>query len=241
MGNCPHPRPLSRNGRGEMRRPQPLPTSRNGRGVTRRHPQAQPLSRSQCTGRMMKRRSGFTLIEMLVVITMGATIMATAVGLLYTFFEADRKGREHVACGETLVRLETDFRGDAHAAATVDLPSPLARVGRGAGGEGVLPAGQNSAAEFTFAGSNRKVRYREAPDGLVREERQADAVTKREAYRLPSPMRIVFNLENGSPSIVSIQIGSGVRRGEPVDGPPVRIDAAMGSDHRFSKSGGPAK
>jgi len=157
---------------------------------------------------------------LIVVIGMTGMIMTTAVGLLHSFFQADRAGREHVARGQSLARLEADFRDDAHAAVSVD-------------------ASQAAAAEFALADSGRKVRYHETSDGLLREERLGSAVKRREAYRMAGRVKAVFHLEK-DPPIVSLRIES-ARPGDPVDGPPIRIDAVLGNDHRYAKSGGPAK
>jgi prepilin-type N-terminal cleavage/methylation domain-containing protein len=170
----------------------------------------------------MTRRAGYTLIEMIVAITMSGAILAVAAGVLHGLLTSDKNGQQHMVRHQSLARLATDFRNDAHAALEADFSKA-------------------SQLEFTLPERDRKIRYREAPDGLVREEQSGGAVRHREAYRLSEAVKIEFLKESSSPALLSLRIHTGTRPGEPLAGPPIRIDAAMGSDHRFAKLGGPGK
>jgi type II secretory pathway component PulJ len=180
----------------------------------------------------MAKRAGHTLVELIVVIGMSGVIMATAVGLLLSLFKLDQSSREHCAVHQSLARLEADFRADAHAATSLAQSEGQA-TGREIPGEGKKGPGW----EFRFPQPDRTVRYAWRSGGLVREEHAGKAVL-RDAYRLPPGSTASFER---SPPIVSLRIVCGTPSGDAANGRAIRIDAALGHDHRFAKRGGATK
>jgi prepilin-type N-terminal cleavage/methylation domain-containing protein len=60
----------------------------------------------------MNRQRGFTLIEMLVVITVGSTMAGIAVFMLHALMKSHNTGREHLEYCRTINRMAEQFGGD---------------------------------------------------------------------------------------------------------------------------------
>lgn len=176
----------------------------------------------------MAKRSGYTLIEMVAAIGMSGVVMATAVGLLLSLFKLDQSSRDHAVGHQSLARLEADFRADAHAATS------LAPVEGQAKGQEIVGEGKKGPGwEFRFPQPDRSVRYAWQAGGLVREE-HAGKATRRDGYRLPPGSTAAFER---SPPMVSLRVVCGTPSGDRAAGRTIRIDAVLGSDHRFEKRG----
>lgn len=172
----------------------------------------------------MKRRKGFSLVEVLVAIAVASLMLATAVGLLYALIEMDRTSREHLRLRTAAARLADRFRRDVHAA--VRLTGP--------------PAAAEDGAEAAVAWElelppDRAVEYRLEEDSLLRTERAEGEAVKREWFGLPPHAAASIRISAGqSPPIVSLRIApDGQSPAEPPAWRPVRIDAALALDHRF--------
>ncbi len=174
----------------------------------------------------MKKRLGYSLIETLVVIAGSGVVLATAVGLLHSIFRVDRTTRDHAAGQQTLRRLAADFRDDAHAAVKL---TPV---------EAVADGKKSPAWEFQLPQADRKVRYQAISNRLVREEQGGGKTVRREAYRLPDGSTASIGLESGPPALATLRIAAGAAGENLTGGLPLRIDAALASDHRFAKLGG---
>ena len=61
-------------------------------------------------------RRGFTLIEMLVVMTVGSVIVGIGVGMLHVLLRTEQTGRDRVHQAGVLARLAEQFRSDVGAA-----------------------------------------------------------------------------------------------------------------------------
>lgn len=70
-----------------------------------------------------ERRHGFTLIEMLVVISFGSSIMLTAVALVHTAFKLQSQTQTRLEYASTLDRYVEQFRRDVNLADRVELLS----------------------------------------------------------------------------------------------------------------------
>jgi len=85
---------------------------------------------------MNTRRSGKTLVEMLILISLTSLILGTVTTTLIALFKTDRQVRRDLEQQTTLARLSSRFRTDAHAAKscqigeTCDLTWPDGRVVR---------------------------------------------------------------------------------------------------------------
>jgi hypothetical protein len=152
--------------------------------------------------------------------------LATAVGLLHSIFGVDRTTRDRAAGQQMLRRLAADFRDDAHAAVKFTAV------------DAVVDGKKSPAWEFQMPQADRKVRYQAVSNRLVREEQAGGKTVRREAYRLPDGSATSIRLETGPPSLATLRIAAGAA-GENLSGAlSLRIDAALGSDHRFAKAGG---
>jgi hypothetical protein len=174
----------------------------------------------------MKNRFGFTLIETLVVIAGCGVVMATATGLLGSIFKVDRMTRDHAATQQTLRRLAADFRSDAHAAVKLTAA------------EVAVDGKKTPVWEFQLPQADGKVRYQVVSHGLLREEQLGGKTVHREAYRLPDGSAASIRLESGTPALATLRIAAVDSGADPPGGLPLRIEAALASDHRFAKLGG---
>lgn len=160
-------------------------------------------------------RRAYTLIEMIVAITVAATLTGIAMCLLLVMFRSEQKGRTQLAQAESLARLADQFREDIHAAV--------------AG-----PAEHNDRRQWQFnLDGNRIVQYTFADDVLARQQRSDSKLVQRESFRLPKDSSVAISVDRAtSPPLVSLTI-------EPADvslrpGHPFRFDAVLGRDLRFS-------
>jgi prepilin-type N-terminal cleavage/methylation domain-containing protein len=173
---------------------------------------------------MISKRSGYTLVEMLVVIAMTTLLLGLCAGLIHTLVGVDRGGRSHLAEAESLARLARQFRADVRAAIAV-APS-AGEPGRGIPLELALP-------------EQRRVAYRVDASAVVRVVQQEGHARRQDRFRLPrrSAARLMVERDHGA-TIVSLVFdrelgpsGSAALRAS-------RIDAALGRDHRFEGGGG---
>jgi prepilin-type N-terminal cleavage/methylation domain-containing protein len=172
------------------------------------------LSSSAC-------RRGYSLVEMTVVMTVGAILLGIAVTLLGALLQADRSGRAHIERNTTLGRLADRFRRDVHA------------------GRGQPVAEKNKAGELTWRfdlDGACSVLYMAGLDEMVRQERVGKTILRQESYALPEDHRATIAVDGSAGSrIVSLTIApteSSLRPGHEI-----RIDALVGRDHRFAKAG----
>jgi prepilin-type N-terminal cleavage/methylation domain-containing protein len=197
----------------------------------------------------MKRRRGFTLIEMLVAITVGTTLAGIAVFLLYALMKSHNTGREHLEYCRTVNRLAEQFRDDVH---SMRKTSPDAT-------ETLCDLLPNTA-------DDTRVRYQCLEGRIDRSELQGEKIVRRESYMLPQDLEssIKTQAQQGATVVVIVispkgkmgtdasptrQSGPPTATGsEPVPilpeqqtpklyyMAPVRIEAVLGRDSRLSKA-----
>ncbi len=124
-------------------------------------------------------RRGYTLIEMLLVITGLAIVFGICVGMIHLLIRLDRGSRVRLAETTTIARLARQFRQDVHAAAAV-----RRIAGKDDAREGV---------ELTLP-EGRKVEYVREGDRLLRFDQSKAKALVQEAYRLPSRTRPKFEV-----------------------------------------------
>ena len=164
----------------------------------------------------MNRRRGVSLIELIVVLGIGAVMMGVCVTLLYAVLRTDGVGREHVRHSIVLARLADQFRRDVHAAKTVT------GVADGEQWKLELPPG-------------RTVTYRLEAGVLARSEQVDGTVQRRESFTLPSGTTASIEIQaEAEPTVVSLMIVPVAEAtGQPA-GRAVQIDAVLARDHRFA-------
>lgn len=74
-------------------------------------------------GRQLHRKA-FTLIEMLIAITIGSSIMVASVALLHRSFELHKLTQTRMQQEQTIDRLIEQFRSDVYAASSVEVLAP---------------------------------------------------------------------------------------------------------------------
>jgi prepilin-type N-terminal cleavage/methylation domain-containing protein len=166
-------------------------------------------------------RRGYSLIEMLVVLTVGTVIVGISVAMLHSLLRAEQTGRDRVPQAGILARLAEQFRGDVAAALR---QTPGARQ-----------------AEWPFVlADDRLVTYRALPGEVRREERTAGKLVRQESYVLASGSSAAIRVQGkDAPTVVNLIIVVGGEH--PTAGREMRVTAVLGKDHRFTKSpvGGP--
>lgn len=176
----------------------------------------------------MKRRRGYTLIEMLVVIAAGSAMMAVAMGLLHLLLQLERGAREEVGQQTALDRLADRFRRDAHAAerfATLE-------VAEAAGVQ--VPERPAGTPGWQFSlDENPTVEYRAGRRELIRTQRAGEDAVAQESYVLPSGATVsIERVGEAAPGIVRLRVAPGgvqpltIWRG-------TCVDAELAKDRRF--------
>lgn len=166
-------------------------------------------------------RRAFTLMEMLVTITVGSVAMAIAVSMLYTIMRVERNGREHVAQTGVLARLVEQFRDDMAAAV---LPV-------------TVPNDSASQWQFTLP-DHRTATYRFLPGEVQRDEcedNQNNAPLRHESYRLAADQKAAIVIDQKSnPTTAELVVSSESTPARPAC--ELRFAARLGKDHRFTPS-----
>jgi prepilin-type N-terminal cleavage/methylation domain-containing protein len=162
-------------------------------------------------------RRAFTLIEMIIAISVGAALTGIAVSLLLVLYRAEQNGRAHVAQAQSLQQLADQFRRDVHAAADVTV-------------NGKEPQGW----QFDLT-EKRVVQYTVGAEGISREERIESKDVRRESYVLPKGSMAAVTVDRATnPPVVTLTI-------EPKDdslrpGRTFRVEAVAGRDLRFTQA-----
>jgi prepilin-type N-terminal cleavage/methylation domain-containing protein len=152
-------------------------------------------------------RRGFSLIEMMVVISAGAVLLGLCVVLIHTLLRLDRTSRARMSEGLAVGGLARDFRDDVRAARSARLLSDSARAGRL---ELFLPDG-------------RTVSYRTRDGELVRLETLDGEPDRIERYHVSARPELK---PLGNRTLVGLSLG-------PRD---LRIEAVLGLDRRFDRT-----
>jgi hypothetical protein len=160
------------------------------------------------------------LIEMLVVITIGAALSGIAVFMVYALTISHDTGREHLEYCRTINRLEGQFRGDVHSMQKTSVGDKNKEID-------LMPESANGA----------KVQY-QCLDGRVdRRELQGDKTVRQESYMLgPDVEASIKTQAQGDATIIGIAISPKEQTEKHYHALPVRIEAALGRDLRMSKS-----
>jgi type II secretory pathway pseudopilin PulG len=167
----------------------------------------------------MTRRRGFTLIELMAVVTTTAIVMAVSAVLVHSLLRIDRDSRARAVEDMALAKMARAFRADVREAVGVK--------------EDEAPEGSPSPLTLALP-DGRSVAYRMGKGGLVRTRKAGDEAAGTETYRLPRRSSVRWHIEpEGEPRAVGLVL---LRRdGEGREGPSefLRIEAMLGRDHRF--------
>ena len=172
-------------------------------------------------------RSGTTLVEMLIVISVASVMLGVSVCTIHVLLEAEHEASRSVRFNASVARLAQAFRGDIHASRLVELPVP------DAGNPIVLIASADGG----------QIRYELDAHQATRIETEGGQQVHRETYHFPLHSRMRFeHLPDQKLVLLEIDMavaGSGTRAipSAAADGPKRRltIEAALGRDHRFER------
>lgn len=171
-------------------------------------------------------RGGFTLMEMLLVITAIAALSATGAVLIGLLMSAESRGTEEFVVQTTMSRLARQLRTDVHGAVSAD----------------VTAAGDAADAQLNLQlGDESTVRY-VAEEGLViRELDRGGNGRSRDEYVLPEgtsrfvtvPAAGLVRLEHLRPYATESE--TGVKAVQPVPQRKIQIEAALNLDRRHQR------
>jgi hypothetical protein len=172
--------------------------------------------------KLLKERRGASLVELLVVMSLGAGLLTTSAVVLHRIMHSHGKTRHFLAASRSALRLADQFRSDVHRARKVttdDLTEPV--VVR-------LELGEASIVEYSHVA------------GMVRRTQVTKGeVASREEYSFPASSKLTIR-EQPSPRLVTLSITS--TPGD-VGGPAqqrfatavyLQIEAQVGRDGRYT-------
>ncbi len=166
----------------------------------------------------MKNRRAFTLLEMVVAMTVAAVLMGICTGILCLLLQAEHRGRDDLHQGMSMGRLAEQFRDDVHAAAA----GPPQKHADKHGWQFRLPP-------------DRIVVYEVKPGMVIRSERVGGALRRQESYELPDQSTAAIEVSpDARPAVACLLLG-------PPGGRQLRVEAIFGRDYRFAKTPGGRK
>jgi prepilin-type N-terminal cleavage/methylation domain-containing protein len=164
----------------------------------------------------MTRPRGFTLVEMLVVVTVGGVLMSLAVTSLVMLLRLEGAARERGRATDALANLARQFRADVHEA-------------RSAAARDRVPSGEARALALGLP-DGRTVVYEAAAGRVIRREEGGPAAPREDWFPLPAPCRAVLDLRPGNGAeMAELMIDSPAPAGLSL-----RIEAAVARDHRLA-------
>jgi prepilin-type N-terminal cleavage/methylation domain-containing protein len=138
----------------------------------------------------VKVRRGVSLVELLVVMSLGTVVLTTSAVVLHRMMHSHGKTRSVLAASRSGLRLSDQFRSDVHRATKVttnDLP------------EGIVLQLQ--------LGETNVIQYSHVAGVVRRTELEGEIVASREEYAFPANSQLTIR-EQSSPSLVSLSIRS---------------------------------
>ncbi|MBN2580409.1 MAG: type II secretion system protein [Pirellulales bacterium] len=166
----------------------------------------------------MRSARGFTLIEMLVIITIGSLLAGFAVVLLHGVLVAQKTAQQSQEHSTVFRRLADDFRRDVHAASESEVGAAALTL-RG----------------FAPPTGARRVRYEVHDHEILRVEDGENGAARRESYFLPKNHSATFR-ENAEPSARVIELVLTLpEKPSPKSWSASNVEAVLGSDRRYEK------
>jgi prepilin-type N-terminal cleavage/methylation domain-containing protein len=175
---------------------------------------------SRIASRRAPRRRGYSLVELLVVISVSSVLASVAVGLIGILMGVDRGGRRHLHETNALARLAQQFRADVAAAESASSDGPHELHLRLSGG--------------------RVVDYASEAGQATREERLGQESQMHEQFSLPEEARLAFEVAaDQRPAMASASLAAANDAAGAGDSATVRlgwrVEAAVGRELRFSR------
>jgi hypothetical protein len=123
-----------------------------------------------------RRRTGSSLLEMLLVISLSVVVMAGVTILITGMWRTQRVMVDHRTTMNSISQFAQQFRDDAHVAQDVNL----------------LKIGEARALQLQENG--KSVEYRLENSSVERTVKKADAIVQRESFRLPAESLVEFEI-----------------------------------------------
>jgi prepilin-type N-terminal cleavage/methylation domain-containing protein len=167
------------------------------------------------------KRTGYSLVEALVAISISSVLASVALGLLGALVRADHSGRRHLNETQSLARLAGQLRADIGAAEEASLADGRARLLLR------LPGGGS-------------VEYAAEPGRATREERLGDVSQLHEQFLLPEAAWLQFAVDDDSRAGVAVaSLAPETNEGgsEEIKGARLgwRVEAAIGRAMRLTR------
>jgi type II secretory pathway component PulJ len=138
------------------------------------------MNRKYAPPRQHRGRSGFTLRELSIAMTIGTTVLGSSIGMLHHAFDWTRIAQHRRQDDQTYFAFARQLRTDLHAARDVSV--------------------SEDALEVTLAAEN-DVRYRIADNTIERVETRGDDQSRSETYRWKRPRAFRFQSIDGDGQI----------------------------------------
>lgn len=167
----------------------------------------QLLPTFKSTTRPDSRRGGFTLIEMLIVITVFVFLLASAAMAIGTLFRAQGELQAELIEGNTLSRLSAQLRADAHLANSAEMTDE-------ANLQLHLPTSQIS--------------YETQPRRIIRTVTQGESAAHREVFSLMEGTTALWELSTEQPAFITLTTS--------FVSPALRESVARPREHRITTS-----
>jgi prepilin-type N-terminal cleavage/methylation domain-containing protein len=167
----------------------------------------------------MRFRRGFSLIELLIVLSVGTVMLMVAVSVLYLLKEAQVNLRERLSVGRMITRLADQFRDDVHRASSME--------------RGSDEAATSDLAVWKLTIDADTVVLYEMRDGAVRRVRIGSRGKIQDDYRLPSGMGAAITAPEGDsdPATLRLEVSdasTGRSR-------PIQVEALLGFANRHTQ------
>jgi prepilin-type N-terminal cleavage/methylation domain-containing protein len=165
----------------------------------------------------MRSRRGYSLIEMLVVITVGSLMLGLCVGTIHMILKLDRGGRTQVTERAARARLAQYFRADVRAALRTE------------------PATGRSERLSLFLPEQRVVEYKIEPGRVLRVRTEAGTLKNRDAFSLPRKSVARLEVEDRAGRTFAGLVVEDQERATPstARAGQFRVEGVVGKDHRF--------
>lgn len=142
-------------------------------------------------------RRAFTLVELLVSMSVGSTLLVLAIGMVHRAMTLETTARGRAATHRTALRLADQFRRDIHHASAVSLPE---------GSNGNAPAQLRielpNQEPTTYAATDR---------GVIRLQQLASEQTRREEFFFPAGYQIDFaELQSPRRAVLTVRRETGL-------------------------------
>lgn len=132
------------------------------------------------------RSAGFTLVEVLLVVSLSSIVLCTVGVIFHSLHSAQRSLGEHQTAIDNIARLADQFRADVHSASSAQI-TPAAPSSDNQSPHDMLKLSQPG---------QTQVDYETDGNCVTRVARSGDQITQRESYALPERCQVQWRLDD---------------------------------------------